>query len=89
MEGKERGVQARVKNIYRRAHYTHCHCHQMQLVVKKACEQNEESIEFFENVRKISSFFNKSVESKRIEKNVQEEVCQQDQVLGGVILVEQ
>ena len=68
MEGKERGVQARVKNIYRRAHYTHCHCHQMQLVIKKACEENEESIEFFENVRKITSFFNKSVESKKIEK---------------------
>ena len=34
-----------------------------------ACEQNEESIEIFENIRKISSFFNESVESKEIEKN--------------------
>ena len=66
MEGKERGVQARIRNVYKRAHYTHCH--QMQLVIKKACEQNQESVEFFENIRKLSSFFNKSVESKKIEK---------------------
>ena len=37
-------------------------------MTKKACQQNEESIEFFENIRKVSSFFNKSVESKKIEK---------------------
>ena len=66
MEGKDRGVQARVRNVYKRAHYTDFH--QMQLVIKKACEQNQESIEFFENIRKLSSFFNKSVESKGIEK---------------------
>ena len=70
MEGKEKGVQARIRNVYKRAHYTHCHCHQMQLVIKKACQQNEESIEFFENIRKISSFFNKSVESKKVEKKL-------------------
>ena len=63
MEGKERGVQARIRNVYKRDHYTHCHCHQMQLVIKKACEQNQGSVEFFENIRKLSSFFNKSVES--------------------------
>ena len=54
----------------------------MQLVVKKTCEKNEESIEFFENVRKIKQFFNKPVESKK-KTNVQ-----QDQILGGVILIE-
>ena len=41
MEGKEKGVKARINNVYKRAHYTHCHCHQMQLVIKKACEQKK------------------------------------------------
>ena len=57
MEGKERRVQARVNNIYRRVYYTHCYYNQMQLVVKKPLKQNQESIEFFENDRKISYVF--------------------------------
>ena len=44
------------------------HCHQIQLVVKKICEPNEESIEFFENVRTTSYIFNKSMKSKKIVK---------------------
>ena len=38
IEEKLRGVQARVKNVYGRARCTHCH--QMQVVAKKACKQN-------------------------------------------------
>ena len=42
MEGKERGVQAIGRNVYKRSHYTYCH--QMQLVIKQACKQNQESV---------------------------------------------
>ena len=49
---------------------------------------NEMRIVIFLNIRKTSSISNKSVESKNIEKVVQEEVCQQVQVLGAVILIE-
>ena len=68
MEGKKRGDQARVKNVYRRAHYTHCHCYHMLLVLRKLVNKMQKILNFFENVKKMSSLFIKSVESKRIKK---------------------
>ena len=64
MEGKDTLIQARVKNGYRRAHYTHCH--QMQLIVKKGCEQIQESIDYF----LISSVFINSVKDNKILKTM-------------------
>ena len=57
----------------------------MQLVIKKTCEQNQESIEFYESYLR---FLISQWKVRKLKKNVQDGVCQEDLVLGGVTLVE-
>ena len=66
MSGKTGGVQAKVKEVYPNAHYTHCYAHKLNLIVKDACKANTSARVFFSNLDGIPTFFNKASECKRV-----------------------
>ncbi len=36
LSGKEKGVQTRIKEVYKNAHYVHCYAYQLNLIIEKA-----------------------------------------------------
>ncbi len=36
LSGKEKGVQTRIKEVYKNAHYVHSYVHQLNLIIEKA-----------------------------------------------------
>lgn len=78
MSGQHTGVQARVKAVYKNAHFVHCYAHQLNLIVERCAAQTKEIRIFFSNLDGFSSFFSKSAKrtsvldekvNKRIPKN--------------------
>ena len=53
--GKEKEVQSKLKKVYNRAHYTHCHGHQMQLV-RKDKKVDEILLELRERSKYLETF---------------------------------
>lgn len=60
MSGPHTGVQARVREIYKNAHYVHCYAHQLNLIVERCATQNKQLKIFFSNIEGFSSFFSQS-----------------------------
>ena len=60
LSGVNRGVQARMKEVYNNAHFIHCYAHQLNLIVQKAASQNSSVRIFFANLAGIPSFFSRS-----------------------------
>jgi hypothetical protein len=57
MRGNINGVQTRIKEEYPNAQYIHCQCHQLNLVMQRACSANEKASEFFVSLNGIPVFF--------------------------------
>lgn len=60
MSGQHTGVQARVKAVYKNAHFVHCYAHQLNLIIERCATQNKQIKIFFSNVEAFSSFFSQS-----------------------------
>jgi len=66
MSGKNTGVQARVKAIYKNAHFVHCYAHQLNLIVERCATQSKPVKIFFCNIEAFSSFFSQSTKRTAI-----------------------
>ena len=62
LSGKEKGVQTRIKEVYKNAHYVHCYAHQLNLVIEKATSKIKEARVFFNSLSGIPAFFSKSAQ---------------------------
>ena len=40
LSGIHKGVQTRIKEVYKNAHYIHCYAHQLNLILEQATSQN-------------------------------------------------
>jgi hypothetical protein len=57
MSGAIGGVQAKIKDTYKHAHFVHCYAHQLNLIMQKATSQNPKVKVFFSNLSAIPIFF--------------------------------
>jgi hypothetical protein len=60
MSGRNNGVQAKIKEIYKNANYIHCYAHQLNLIIERAASQNKQVKVFFCNLDGFSTFFTRS-----------------------------
>lgn len=60
MSGKFKGVQKKIKEITKKAHFIHCMAHKLYLLVGKILEKEEFLIDVFEIVNRICKFFGHS-----------------------------
>ena len=60
MSGQHSGVQVRIKEKYKFAHFIHCYAHQLNLIMAKAASFNSKVRIFFGNLHDIPGFFNNS-----------------------------
>ena len=60
LSGVNKGVQARVKELYGNAHFVHCYAHQLNLILEKATSQNSNVRVFFNRLSGIPAFFSNS-----------------------------
>lgn len=60
MSGKDRGVQANIKQKYPNAYLVHCYAHQLNLIMAQASSQNNQIRLFFANIQDISAFSSNS-----------------------------
>ena len=60
LSGVNKGVQARVKELYGNAHFVHCYAHQLNLILEKATSQNSNVRVFFNSLSGIPAFFSNS-----------------------------
>lgn len=60
MRGSSGGVQAKLREIYPKAEYIHCHAHQLNLVMLNAASVNRNVRTFFANLQAICAFFSTS-----------------------------
>lgn len=70
MSGKNSGVQAKVKSIYKDANFIHCYAHQLNLLLEKAANQSKQVKVFFANIEGFSTFFSKSPKRTQILENI-------------------
>lgn len=71
MAGELNGLQAKIKAVAPMAFFTHCHAHNLNLVLSKACNAIKDSRIFFSNITGFAAFFSKS--TKRT--NILNEIC--------------
>ena len=64
LSGIHKGVQTRIKEVYKNAHFIHCYAHQLNLILEKATSQNSSIKVFFSSLSGIPAFFHRS--SKRM-----------------------
>ena len=60
MSGVKTGVQQRIKETYKNAHFIHCYAHQLNLILKQATSQNSSVRVFFNELSAIPTFFSQS-----------------------------
>ncbi|CAH1103808.1 unnamed protein product [Psylliodes chrysocephalus] len=60
MSNKTGGVQSKIKETYKNAHFVHCYAHQLNLIMQKATSQNTKVKIFFATLSEIPSFFSTS-----------------------------
>lgn len=60
MSGKTGGVQSKIKESYKNAHFVHCYAHQLNLIMQKATSQNTKVKIFFATLSGIPNFFSSS-----------------------------
>ena len=66
MRGHIAGVQTKVQEVYRNAHYVHCYAHQLNLILQKAAMATTRSKIFFADLDFISTYLSRSPERLRI-----------------------
>lgn len=78
MSSSKTGVQGRIRSISPTALYTHCHSHQLNLCIVKACSipqiRNASSV-----ISEVSKFFNYSPKRQHFFENVLDEVSPNEQ----------
>lgn len=60
MSGHKSGVQVKIKEVYKNAHFIHCYAHQLNLIVERCVTGNKQVRIFFSNLEGISTFFSQS-----------------------------
>jgi hypothetical protein len=63
MSGRNNGVQAKIKEMYKNANYIHCYAHQLNLIVKRVASQNKQMKVFFCNLAMVFLVFLKDLQS--------------------------
>nr|CAI5844596.1 unnamed protein product [Callosobruchus analis] len=58
---KTGGVQSKIKETYKNAHFVHCYAHQLHLIMQKATSQNTKVKIFFATLTGIPSFFSSPI----------------------------
>ena len=60
LNGVNRGVQARMREVYNNAYFVHCYAHQLILIIQKAASQDSKVRIFFSSLAGIPTFFSRS-----------------------------
>ena len=60
MSGIRTGVQTRIKEVYKNAHFVHCYAHQLNLILSQATSQNRSVRLFFNDLSAIPTYFSRS-----------------------------
>ncbi|XP_074476999.1 zinc finger MYM-type protein 1-like [Sebastes fasciatus] len=60
MRGATGGVQRKILDVYKNAHYVHCYAHQLNLIMQKATARIPRIHTFFSELGGFSAFFSKS-----------------------------
>ena len=60
LSGVNRGVQARMREVYNNAYFVHCYAHQLILIIQKAASQDSKVRIFFSSLAGIPTFFSRS-----------------------------
>ena len=60
MRGEKAGVQQKVREHFKNAHYVHCYAHQLNLIMQQATSNISKVKVFFSELSGISSFFSRS-----------------------------
>ena len=60
LSGVNRGVQARIKEVYNNVYFVHCYAHQLNLILQRAASQNRNVRIFFASLVGIPTFFSRS-----------------------------
>ena len=60
MSGQHRGFKSIVKEAYPNAHYFHCYCHQLNVVLRQATSQIDSVRVFIAHLNSISVLFSHS-----------------------------
>ena len=66
LSGIHTGVQTRIKEVYKNAHFIHCYAHQLNLILEKAASQNPSVKIFFSSLSGIPAFFHKSPQRMKV-----------------------
>ena len=66
LSGIHSGVQSRIKEVYKNAHFIHCYAHQLNLILEKASSQNSKVKIFFSSLSAIPAFFHKSAQRMKV-----------------------
>ena len=69
LSGIHKGVQTRIKEVFKNAHYIHCYAHQLNLILEKATSQNSSVKLFFSSLSGIPAFFHKSAQRMAVSDN--------------------
>jgi len=70
LSGVKNGVQTRMKEVYKNAHFIHCYAHQLNLIIEKATSKNSSVRIFFNSLSGIPAFFSKSPQRMAVLENV-------------------
>ena len=60
MRGEKAGVQQKVREQFKNAHYVHCYAHQLNLIMQQATSRIKKVNVFFSDLSGIASFFSRS-----------------------------
>ena len=60
LSGVNRGVQARIKEVYNNAYFVHCYAHQLNLILQRAASQNRNVRIFFASLVGNPTFFSRT-----------------------------
>ena len=60
MRGEKAGVQQKVREQFKNAHYVHCYAHPLNLIMQQATSRIKKVNVFFSDLSGIASFFSRS-----------------------------
>ena len=60
MRGEKAGVQQKVREHFKNAHYVHCYAHQLNLIMQQATSRIKKVNIFFSDLSGIATFFSRS-----------------------------
>ena len=86
MRGEKAGVQQKVREQFKNAHYVHCYAHQLNLIMQQATSRIKKVNVFFSDLSGIASFFSRSPKRYSVlDKIVSRRLPRASSTQGGIL----